>query len=104
MSEAEQPPPPAEEKKRPFQFGLSTLFVVMTLWAVFCSIAVIFGLPGIVLTILAVWLAVIIRAFIRKQYDLAFLVFFSPFLILSVLCVLAICIFIFAGLAQHIGK
>ena len=39
MSEAEQPPPAAEEKKRPFQFGLSTLFVVMTLWAIVCSIA-----------------------------------------------------------------
>jgi hypothetical protein len=39
MNETEQSPP-AEEKKRPFQFGLSTLFVVMTLWAIVLSIAV----------------------------------------------------------------
>ena len=72
MIEAEQPPPPAEEKKRPFQFGLSTLFVIMTLWAVFCTIAVTLGLArGIVLAVLAVlavWLVAIIRAFIRKRY------------------------------------
>ena len=87
MSEAEQPPPPAEEKKRPFQFGLSTLFIVMTLWAVFCTIAATFGLGwGIMLAVLAVWLAVIIRAFIRKQYvsgcvqSLLFLLFLLLFI------------------------
>ncbi len=46
MSEAEQPSPPAEDEKRPFQFGLSTLFVVMTLCAVFCSIAVTLFYPA----------------------------------------------------------
>jgi hypothetical protein len=91
-------------KKRPFQFGLSTLFVVMTLWAVFCSIAIAFGLPGVVLTILAVWLAVIIRAFIRKKYDLAFNLFMLPFLILAVLGLLVVCFSIFTGLVQLIGK
>ena len=40
----------------------------MTLWAVFCTIAVTFGLAGSALTIVTVWLAVIIRAFIRERY------------------------------------
>ena len=68
MSEAEQPAPPAEDEKRPFQFGLSTLFVVMTLWAVFCTMAVTFGLGW---AAVAAWIPCVAYACYRKQFGLA---------------------------------
>jgi len=61
MSESEQPP--AEERKRPFQFGLRTLFVVTFIWAVFCTMLTSLGLGWTVfITVSVLWWGGIVYA------------------------------------------
>ena len=70
MDETDQSPAAAEEEKRPFQFGLSTLFIVMTLWAVFCTIAATFGLKeAVIVAEVAAWIAAVIySSYYRLQF------------------------------------
>jgi len=80
MSEAEQAPA-AEEGKRPFQFGLRSMFVVTFVWAVLCAMAFTFGLLPVAYGCVVVCSGcATVYALYRKRYNWAGLLVFTFFL------------------------